>query len=61
MIMKLISNVIPKNLKMMWLSESWVCNVEALNFFLEGCEKRLYDPLLFVICNRTNQHNEIIR
>ena len=59
--MKLISNIIPKNLKMMWLSESWICNVEALNLFLEGCEKRLSEPLLFSIFNRTNQHDEIIR
>ncbi|CAI2169109.1 10281_t:CDS:2 [Funneliformis geosporum] len=34
-VMKLIGNVIPKRLKMMWLSESWMCNVEALNEFLE--------------------------
>ncbi|CAG8506541.1 1294_t:CDS:1 [Funneliformis mosseae] len=60
-VMKLIANVIPKRLKMMWLSESWMCNVEALNVFLEGCEKRLCEPLLFFICNRTNQHIDLIR
>lgn len=59
-VMKAISKNIPKNLKMMWLSENWSCNTEALNLFLEGCEKRLSKPLLFSICNRTRQHDEII-
>ncbi|GBC06205.1 hypothetical protein RclHR1_06690010 [Rhizophagus clarus] len=59
-VMKSISKIIPTNLKMMWLSESWTCNTEALNLFLEGCEKRLSKPLLFSICNRTHQHDEII-
>ena len=60
-VMKSISRVIPKKLKMMRLSDSWICNIEALNVFLEGCEKRLCEPLLFSLCNRTNQHDEIIR
>uniref|UniRef100_A0A1D1XR10 UDP-N-acetylglucosamine--N-acetylmuramyl-(Pentapeptide) pyrophosphoryl-undecaprenol N-acetylglucosamine transferase n=1 Tax=Anthurium amnicola TaxID=1678845 RepID=A0A1D1XR10_9ARAE len=60
-VMKSISKVIPKNLKMMWLSEGWICNIEALNLFLESCEKQLSEPLIFFICNRTRQHDEIIR
>ncbi|RIA88842.1 hypothetical protein C1645_773858 [Glomus cerebriforme] len=60
-IMKLISKVIPKNLKVLWLSETWTCNSEALNIFLEGCEIRLSEPLLFFIYDRTHQHDEILK
>jgi hypothetical protein len=60
-VMKSISKNIPKNLKMMWLSESWTCNTEALSLFLESCEKILSNPLLFYMCNRTHQHDEIIK
>jgi hypothetical protein len=59
--MKLIINVIPKNLNTMWLPESWVCNIESLSLFLKGCEERLSEPLSFFICYRTKQHDEIIR